>query len=316
MKYANLWKQSIVFLCILMIGGCATFQFAPTQPSLYTQQTYTPEEYKADLALYQGDKATVAEKTRFRDKIVYSTASEIDKNYREFKNSFFGERAATETLLDITQIGLGTAGTIAGGITTVNILAAISTGVAGSRLSFNKNFFKEKSPDLLLSRMDALRAGQWLQIYQKLQKDAAAYPLYEAERDLIAYFEKGTLQAAFQDVIAESGAAQQKADSDIKKQIEAKYGVFMGDPAPASDLEAIATLYKEFNELKGSDKENRAKKILDLLPSSVKDAYKNPSPDSTDVDNVKYLYGIARGKNFTELRNDLVSAFKAAKQNN
>jgi hypothetical protein len=232
MKYANLWKQSIVFLCILMISGCATFQFAPTPPSLYTQQTYTLEDYKADLALYQRDKATVAEKTRFRDKIVYSTASEIDKNYREFKDSFFGERAATETLLDITQIGLGTAGTIAGGITTVNILAAISTGVAGSRLSFNKNFFKEKSPDLLLSRMDALRAGQWLQIYQKLQKDAAAYPLYEAERDLIAYFEKGTLQAAFQDVVAESGTAQQKADNDIKDITRARVNV------PPSDDES------------------------------------------------------------------------------
>ncbi|MFH0959046.1 MAG: hypothetical protein V1897_10125 [Pseudomonadota bacterium] len=313
MRYPGLWKQSISFLCILVIGGCATFRFAPPPPSIYTQQTYTPEEYKADLALYQGANATVAEKTKFRDKIVYSTASEIDKNYREFKNSFFGEHAATETMLDITQIGLGTAGTIAGGLSTVNLLAAISTGLAGSRLSFNKNFFKEKSPDLLLSRMDALRAEQWSQIDLKLKKDDSAYSLYEAERDVFAYFEKGSLQAAFQNIIAESGAAQQKADNEIKKQIRAKYGESLGPLAPASDLAEVDGLYEAFLKLTAPEKTSRAKKILEefrkLQPGTP---INSGAAVKSDVDDVKYLYSVAIQEDFSELRKALVSAFKVA----
>jgi len=315
MRYPGLWKQSISFLCILVIGGCSTFRFAPLPPSLYTQQTYTPEKYQADIDLYQKASTSEDERTKYRNKIVYSTASEIDKNYREFKNSFFGERAATETSLDIAQIGLSTAGTIAGGLTTVNLLAAISTGLAGSRLSFNKNFFKEKSPDLLLSRMDALRAEQWSQINLKLKENDSTYSLYEAERDLFAYFEKGSLQAAFQNIIAESGAAQQKADNEIKNQIRAKYGEFMGPPAPTSELIEIEELFGEFNKLKGSEKESRAKKIVEEFKKLQPNIPINPGEaESSGVDGVKYLYSKARLEKFPEVRNALVSAFKTAKQ--
>ncbi len=317
MKRGYLWNACIVLFWIMMISGCATFRFAPPTPGLYTDQTYTPAEYKADLEKYQNPEIAAAERTRIRDKIVYLTAREIDKNYREFKNSFFGERAATETAFDIMQIGLGTAGTIAGGITTANILAAISTGIAGSRLSFNKNFFKEKSPDLLLSRMDALRASQWLQIYRKLQKDDPAYLLYEAERDLIAYFEKGTLQAAFQDVIAESGAAQQKAEAAISKQIQAKYGRFIEPIASESELGEVDKLYNEFLKLKSGDKENRAKKIIAKFKALQPDISINPGvSDSSDLEGVIYLYTVAiqGDENSVKVRDCLVSAFKAAQQ--
>jgi len=181
---------------VSLISGCSTFRFAPPSPILYTSETYTPEKYRNDLNEYQKPTANVADRTRYRNKIVYSTASEIDKHYSEFKNSFFGERAGTETSLDVIQIGLSSAGTLAGG-QTVNILSAISTGLAGSRLSFNKNFFKEKAPDLLLSRMDALRAEQWSLIYLKLRdSDDDKYSFYEAERDLVAYYDKGGLHLA------------------------------------------------------------------------------------------------------------------------
>ena len=311
MRHLSFLKQIVGFLCILMIAGCSTFRFAPLPPSL---KTYTPEEYKKDLAEYQGDNATLDARTKYRNKIVYSTASEIDKNYREFKNSFFGERAATETSLDIAQIGLGTAGAFAGG-QTVNLLAAISTGLAGSRLSFNKNFYKEKSPDLLLSRMDALRAEQWSQIYLKLKENDATYSLYEAERDLFTYFDKGSLQTAFQNIIAESGAAQQKADNELKNQIRAKYGEFMGPPAPALELIEIEGLFDEFNKLTGSEKESRAKKIVEEFKKLLPNILINPGePNSLGIDSVKYLYSIARQEKFPEVRKALVSAFKTAKQ--
>jgi hypothetical protein len=167
MKWIDLWKQCIVILSIVIISGCSTFQFVPAPPPIYNAK-YTLEDYNNDLSVYKPMGTSVDVRTYYRNKIVYLTKMEIDKNYAAFKNSFFGERAATETLLDIAQIGLTSAGTLAAGETIKTVLAAVATGVSGSRLSFNKNFFKEKSPDLLMSRMDALRAEKWSQIHLQL----------------------------------------------------------------------------------------------------------------------------------------------------
>ena len=92
-----------------------------------------------------------------RDKMIFSVAGEIDKSYMKFRNTLFRGVASGTTALQMTQIGLTSAATLAGGEAAKAILAAIATGTAGSALSFGKNFFKEKSSDLLISRMDALR---------------------------------------------------------------------------------------------------------------------------------------------------------------
>jgi hypothetical protein len=302
----------IAFSFILLNGGCSTF--APPPPTLYRARSYSPELYDVDFKAYQA-APNVTERTRIRDKIVYSTATEIDKNYAEFKNSFFGERALTETVLDVVQIGLTSAGTFAGG-QTPNILSAIATGVTGSRLSFNKNFFKEKTPDILLSRSDALRAEQWSQIYLKL-KDSTddTYSFYEADRDLVAYYVKGSLEAAFQNIIAESGAAQQRADRDIKDQIVAKYGGFLGPLAPESERAEISKFYEELRKLQGDAKEVRAKKIIEEFKKLEPKTPINPAdPNASAFENVTYLYSIASQTQHSELRKHLTDAFKAAKQ--
>lgn len=293
-------------------------RFAPRPPAVCTQGTYTPVQYEADRKAYEASGTTVAEKTRLRDKIVFSTAGEIDSSYIEFKNSFYAGRAVTETSLDAAQIGLGTAATIAsGGV--VNVLAAISTGLAGARLSFNKNFFKEKTPELLLSRTDALRDEQWARIYLKLKMSDEMYSLYEAERDLKAYFEKGSLEAAFQSILAESGAAQVKADEEIKKQIYSKYGESLGPRAAPEELRGIEELYREFLALKSPEKEARAKRVIEEFRKLRPNVPINPAaPTGTDVDGVKYLYSVARGADKTgaDVRAALTTAFKAAQQSN
>jgi hypothetical protein len=317
MNILNLRRHYIVLLSILMISGCSTFRFAPTPPTLYTQHAYTAQEYDNDLRFYNAPNADQAVRTRYRNKIVYSTAMELDRNYNEFKNSFFAERASIETSLDIVQIGLSSAGTLAAGETTKAILAAIATGVAGSRLSFNKNFFKEKSPDLLISRMDALRAQHWAQIYLKLQKQDDTYSLYEAERDLFAYYEAGSLQAAFQNIIAESGAAQKTADEEIWAQIERHYGARMGALAKATETRNVDKLYQQFHALPIAEREKQATKVIEsyrktmrLKEDSLIDA---SNPNASDLDNVYYLYSLAIRENYPDVRKALTEAFNEAK---
>jgi hypothetical protein len=226
MRWMTIWKQGAFLLFIFMISGCATFRSTPHPQPIFYEAQYTLEDYNNDLSAYKS--STSVGRISYRNKIVFLVAAEIDKNYAAFKNSFFVERATTETLLDIAQIGLTSAVTLAGGAPTKAILGAIATGVSGSRLSFNKNFFKEKSLDLLLSRMDALRTEMWSQIYLKLKGPGSTdetYSLYEAERDLVAYYQAGSLQMAFQDIIAESGATQKKSETQIREQIKQQFNL-------------------------------------------------------------------------------------------
>lgn len=312
MRYPYFLKHSTGLLLIFMIEGCSTFRCAPPPTDLYTKEAYTPEKYEADLDLYKQAINMKGDGTRYRDAIVYSTAAEIDKNYNNFKNSFFGERAWTETSFDITQIGLGTFGALAGG-ETVNLLAAISTGVAGTRLSFNKNFFKERSSDLLLSRMDALRAEKWAEICLKLVQSDSIYSLREAERDLVEYYQRGSLQAAFQNITAESGAAQKNADDEIKKQIEAKYGPSIAPPANSDLIKDIDDLNNILVTLSPSEQENMAKKIVDIFYHDQSGFAHKLGPDQPKIDALALIVALSKQSNFTEEdRKALIRAFKEA----
>ena len=316
MKWIDLWKQCLVILCVAIISGCSTLRFIPAPPSTY-KANYTLEDYNNDLSIYKPMGTSVNVRTYYRNKIVYLTKMEIDKNYAAFKNSFFGERAATETLLDIAQIGLTSAATLAAGETIKTVLAAVATGVSGSRLSFNKNFFKEKSPDLLISRMDAIRIEKWSQLHLQLMNSTDdTYSLYEAEGDLFAYYQAGSLQAAFQNIIAESGATQKEAEDAIRKQIEKKYGGSIGGPdAPEDQLKDIAKLYKELYDLTDSVRENQAKKVIDKFKELQPAIPINPDvPNAKNWDNVIYLYSLAR-KNYPVLRTALIQALQYAKGN-
>jgi len=129
-------------------------------------------------------------------------------------------------------------------------------------------------------------------------------------------YDKGSLQAAFQDIVAESGAAQQKAEAEIKDQIRGKYGEFLGAGAKASELVEIESSYDEFLKLPASAREDRAKKIIEEFKKL--DGAKTPInprfPNASATENVVYLYSVARLESRPDVRKNLTAAFKAANQ--
>jgi hypothetical protein len=163
--------------------------------------------------------------------------------------------------------------------------------------------------------MDALRAEQWLRIYSKLanSKDVT-YSLYEAERDLVAYYQAGSLEAAFQNIIAESGAALTAADREIKKQIEKKYGAFVGEFASEDEIQEVEKLFNDFRVLKDPERNARAEKILKIFKELEPNTPINPGAvNPSNLDNVKYLQDLAITKNYPDLRRHLTKAYKDAK---
>ena len=77
----------------------------------------------------------------------------------------------------------------------------------------------------------------------------------------------------FQNIIAESGAAQKEAEKEIWKQIKEKYGALIGEPASEDELKEIKQLYIDYHKLKGSVRKERADKVIakfkELQPRSL-----------------------------------------------
>jgi hypothetical protein len=84
-------------------------------------------------------------------------------------------------------------------------------------LSFDKNFFREKTTEIIINQMNASRGSINTQILSKMvDLNVEKYSFNEAYVELIELFYAGTLQGAIQGLSAEAG----KAASDAKEAAE------------------------------------------------------------------------------------------------
>lgn len=310
MRYLSIGKQCVVFLSIFIINGCTCiFRLAPEPPPMIKGGQYSLAQFELDTNSYNTTN-DLAYRTRLRDKMVYGVASEIDKNYSKFRNKLFGGVAAAQTSFEIATLGLTSAATLAGGETAKAILAAISTGLAGSALSFGKNVFKEKSSDLIISRMDSLRQDKWANIFRQLNllKDDK-YSWYQAERDLVEYFWAGSIPAAIQSIFVESGATQAKANATIRDAIDQKLGLTPLPPPGHEDPELYALL-TELLKMKEPDKTTQAQNIIKEFSKLMPEIN---IPNYPPIDKVRWLHFQAPTN--TKLRDNLIKAYGTVRKN-
>jgi len=202
------------------LPGCSDLVRPKEAPALIASEQYTRTDLDNDLVAYRA----TADKTAIRNKIIFGLAAQIDASYRDFSDSFYVTEGTLNTVLDIAVIGLGSAGALTGGAPAKAILAATSAGLTGSRLAFSKNFFQEKGPDLIRGRMNALRAQQWTVIFGKLNVPESKYTLAEATRDLVQYYNAGTITGAYDSITADSGSKLVQANAELSQEIQKKYG--------------------------------------------------------------------------------------------
>jgi hypothetical protein len=130
----------------------------------------------------------------------------------------------------------------------------------------------------------------------------------------VTYYRAGSLEEAVQNIIAESGATQKKADAEIKSQIVQKYGETLSGLASAEELHEIRALFKEWRLLQPPERDQRAVQIIENFRKLQPGTLINPgATNPSSLDNVKYLYSLAIDENFPAVRRDLIQAFKDAK---
>jgi hypothetical protein len=203
-----------------VLSGCASLVkprlpdvFKDPPPGGKTNGTYSLSAFNTDFAAYTAAtlNATPTEPaaTTARNKMVYGVLAEIDYVYHNYEIALFMNEGSFKVATDVLQLGLGMASTITNGARSKTVLSAVLTGVTGTSLSIDKNFFRQQTVQALISSMQAGRDRLKAIIIQRLNDPVTSYPFQAARSDLAAYFFAGTLPGALQQL---NQTAAAKAD--------------------------------------------------------------------------------------------------------
>jgi hypothetical protein len=206
-----LTSVSLIFV-VLAASGCVGRLNRPNIPAPlnYGSATaYTRDAFNTDYAVYKTDlrENRLTDARVHRDAMINRIEVDVEANYREFEAALASTRSGIDTGADVVELGLSAAIGVVGGTDVKDLLAASLTGFKGTRLSFDKNFFREKTTEAVISQMQAYRESMRNRITTKLSLDVIHYSFEEAWRDLVEYFYAGTLQAALQQLANEAGKA-------------------------------------------------------------------------------------------------------------
>jgi hypothetical protein len=190
----------------------------PKKPWDTANELKSLTEYLAgDVVSHYNGKATLAEKTAYRDAVIYGRLRAIDITYFQFVTSMAKERNLQAVGTDAGVLGLTGTAALMTPASTKSILAAISGGIVGIKGSIDKNLFYDKTMPVLLTQMEALRKQRLATILQGINTSADKYSLTQAMIDLEDYFQAGTIPNALVAINAASGASSERASNEIKE---------------------------------------------------------------------------------------------------
>ena len=254
--------------CLALLAGCGAMN-RPRTPdpvrSTNTPAAYSMDQYKKDLDEYSAKvKAPDFAGARIlRDQMIDRILLNIDLNYRAFEEKFSLNRAGFNTGADVLELSMATAATISNGERVKTVLNAALTAVMGTRLSYDKNFLREKTTEIIISQMRANRDIITKRIYEQMANyPVQQYPMERAWRDLIELFYAGTVQAAFLTLSDETGRAAAQAQRELEGAIELRL-------VTEGELSQVSQVRKKFNELYNANNMTAARDALTALGMAV-----------------------------------------------
>lgn len=196
---------------------------------------------------------------RIRNDAIEDAIAVVDSNYNDFITKINTRRSTTDFLADVIDLGTSAATGIVKGERPNQILGIALTAFRGGRRSAEINFYKEQTTPILIAKMDSNRSKVYGEILQKKAKSVRDYSMKEAIRDMVAYYNAGTLIRAFAELqkqtsveaeIARLGVLRLQGLNDISRIPTVAEAQVVTDLAAAlSGLEA---------DLKVSDKRDAA----------------------------------------------------------
>lgn len=214
------------------------------------------------------DKRTEAKNVR--NEIIEQGASAIDANYAQYVSDLNLGRSRGNFVADVVELGIsGVSGSLSGPADTLRILGVALNTFKGARASFDLNYFNKQTTAILVNQMDDNRNRVYAAILRKKDRDIDRYSMAEAIKDLVAYYNAGTLVRALTALSQQTGANVQQSENEIfdLQRIE---GVVRAQPAknPQYDGElagaAADTIFEINKSLKSLEPAEKQKALSKL----------------------------------------------------
>lgn len=229
LPHAPLAAPAVLAVLLLLAGpGCLQTTKSGPSPVRYdetTQRQFEGEFTTLKTAYEAALKAENLPAARLaRDRMIFLLRVEIDKWYARLEQELHESRATFNSWADFTELGLAGAGAIATPVDSKTIFATLLAVSKGTRLSIDKNWFREKATESLMNAMRAGRNQQLAQIIAKMSANGAdRYTFEEAWGDLIAYHQAGTIPGGLVILAATTGQEAKKAEDDVKQANKPRY---------------------------------------------------------------------------------------------
>lgn len=176
-----------------------------------------------------------------RNQIAYRVMADIESSYAGFEMKLTSSRAAQNTLSDTTVQGLTVATGLVGAGDVKDILAATSSAFQGSWHSYDKNFFREKTTESIISQMRASRKTKQAELIKSLnRRDLQNYPWDAVWIDLVDFYYAGTVPSALVDISSGTGAKANDADKILKDTVK---GLTLRTPGQAIDAMKVRSAF-------------------------------------------------------------------------
>ena len=254
-------------LVSLLLTGCSLRH--PKPPAAIAAgnaaTSYSSDEFDKDLKDYRdavnAQPPQLEKALQLRDVIIGRVVAHVQVNYKKYEESLFYNRALFDTGSDILGIAVTTAATISNGERVKSILAATATALTGSQLSISKNYFREKTTEILITKMQASRETIRSRIIGKMRMPPDQYSFDEAWSDLVDFYYAGTIQGALLALSQQVGEQAEVARTEVKKVDKDRVDAYLKRTS-AQEVKQTDRLHSAIREIEKANNLQEARRIL------------------------------------------------------
>jgi hypothetical protein len=168
------------------------------------------------------------QKRLFRNEIIDERMLEADTQFQKYEIALWQQGVGAGIGTDWVQLAIAGATATAGGASTKSILGAVSAFITGSKASFDKNAFFEKTLAAVIAQMVGEREKTRAAIAVHKQLPVSDYSIFEGLADVKKFVIAGTIPGAIQGIATDAGEKAAKASEELK---QLRVGTFVKDDA-------------------------------------------------------------------------------------
>lgn len=187
--FAIVCVTTVLTGCNSSLSGSPHRVFTTTDEFMQAKQTYGAESISAYHA------ALGPRKTQLRNQITLGRMYAIDIAFSEFESELTQERQRIPFAMTTASIALSGTGALIADSVTKSILAAVDTGLKGTKEAYDKDILVQRTIENLQKSMRTNRNIIKSRILTNLNRPNSVYPLELALSDVEDYYRAGTITA-------------------------------------------------------------------------------------------------------------------------